>query len=96
MSTPKITPLSNRLLVRPIVEENKSELLIPDSAKEKPQKGECIEAGEEVKYCKKGDVVFYRRGSGIPMPEGLWLMREGDEVVAVIKNHFGTSNNATI
>ena len=85
----KITPLQDRLLIKPILEEEKNiGLLIPDSAKEKPQKGKVIAVGEgkddKPLVCKVDDVIFYRKGSGVKMPEGLLMMKEGVDVIAIL------------
>ncbi|MBD3178907.1 MAG: co-chaperone GroES [Candidatus Latescibacteria bacterium] len=72
----KITPLADRVLVKPLEQEEvkKGGIIIPDTAKEKPQEGEIIEVGKgridestgkridmEV---KKGDRVLYGKYSG--------------------------------
>ena len=46
-----ITPLADRVLVRPVAAETKtaSGLIIPDSAKEKPLKGEVLAVGQGTK-----------------------------------------------
>ncbi len=43
-----VKPLGNRLLIKPITEERKTEggIVLPDSAKEKPQKAEVKEVGK--------------------------------------------------
>ena len=71
MST-TIKPLSNRVLVRPIVAESKtaSGIFIPDSAKEKPQQGEVIAVGpgkmDEPMTVRPGNTVLYTKYSGSP------------------------------
>ncbi len=72
----KITPLADRVLVKPIDpdEVKKGGIIIPDTAKEKPQEGEIIavgkgrlneESGKRVPLeVKKGDKVLYGKYSG--------------------------------
>ncbi len=87
----KITPLADRILVKPITEETQNELIIPDSAKEKPQKGIIMEVGEgkpgKPMQSKPGMTTFYKRGAGTPMPgtEGWLLMTEGVDTVAILQ-----------
>jgi chaperonin GroES len=70
-----IKPLADRLVIKPIEEKQKTVagLVIPDSAKEKPQEGEVVAVGPGVKNddgtvkpldVKKGDKVIYSKYSG--------------------------------
>jgi chaperonin GroES len=74
-SKTKLVPLSDRLVIRPVVQEEvlASGIVIPDTAKEKPQQGEVIAAGpgrldEDGKRIamdvKVGDRVLYAKYSG--------------------------------
>ncbi len=66
----KVQPIDDRLLIKPLEEEEKKTpggLIIPDTAKEKPQVGEVIAVGdsEEVKdLFEVGDKVIYAKYSG--------------------------------
>jgi chaperonin GroES len=91
----KITPLENRIIVKPIEDNTFKELLMPAGAKEKPQKGTVMAVGEgkegKPMKAKEGDTVFYRKGAGVPFPaeycggeEGCVLMKEGDDAWVVI------------
>ncbi len=70
----KLRPLGDRVIVKPSEgeEKTKSGLVIPDTAKEKPQEGEVIAAGpgryEDGKYVpmevKEGDSVIYSKYGG--------------------------------
>lgn len=91
----KILPVGNRLIVKPVEDTTTRQLIIPDGAKEKPQKGLVIEVGpgEENKpmIAKPGNHVFYRRNAGIPLPDGyypdqtgLLIMTEGLDTLLVI------------
>tara|TARA_Y100000739_G_C20146716_1_gene256935 strand:- start:109 stop:387 length:279 start_codon:yes stop_codon:yes gene_type:complete len=86
----KINPLSDRVVVRPEAAEEKtaSGIILPDSAKEKPQIGEVVavgpgkasDSGQIVKMTvKKGDKVLYGKYSGSEVDGGdLLIMRESD------------------
>ena len=54
----KVKPLSDRVLVKPIEEEEKVRggIIIPDTAKERPQQGEIIAVGEG-KHSESGDII---------------------------------------
>jgi chaperonin GroES len=87
MSNVKIKPLADRVLVQPAEAEVKtaSGLYIPDSAKEKPQKGTVIAVGngkiDEPMTVKVGDTVLYGKYSGTELSiEGseYLIMRESD------------------
>ena len=70
MSKVNIKPLADRVLVQPAAAEEKtaSGLYIPDTAKEKPQKGTVIAIGngkkDEPLTVKVGDTVLYGKYSG--------------------------------
>jgi chaperonin GroES len=96
----KLKPLGDRLIVRAIEEEEKtaSGLLLPDTAKEKPQKGEVIAVGEGrfdedgdkriPLDVAKGDTVLYSKYGGTEIKvdgEDLLVLRESD-VLAKIEN----------
>ena len=65
-----IKPLADRVLVKPAAAEEKtvSGIIIPDSAKEKPLKGEVIAVGngtkDEEMVLKAGDTVLYGKYAG--------------------------------
>ena len=65
-----IKPLADRVLVKPTAAEEKtiSGIIIPDSAKEKPQVGKVVLVGspkkDEPMEIKVGDTVFYGKYSG--------------------------------
>jgi chaperonin GroES len=93
----KLRPLHDRVIVKRLEEEKKSAggILIPDSATEKPQRGEVVAVGPgrvmddgKVRPCdvKKGDVVLFGKYSGSEVKldgEELVVMKE-DDIVAVI------------
>ena len=87
-----IKPLADRVLVKPAAAEEKtvSGIIIPDSAKEKPLKGEVIAVGngkkEEEMVLKAGDTVLYGKYAGTEIElegEKYIIMRQND-VLAII------------
>ncbi|MCD4786579.1 MAG: co-chaperone GroES [Candidatus Eremiobacteraeota bacterium] len=95
--TIKLRPLGDRILVKPLAQEEvtKGGVILPDSAKEKPQKGKVIAAGKgkltddgsrvEMEV-KPGDLVIYGKYSGTEVKyEGdeYLFIREGD-VLAIV------------
>jgi|UniRef100_UPI00404714A0 chaperonin GroES len=87
MSKVNIKPLADRVLVQPAAAEEKtaSGLYIPDTAKEKPQKGTVIAVGngkkDEPLTVKVGDTVLYGKYSGTELSvdgNDYLIMRESD------------------
>jgi chaperonin GroES len=87
MSKVNIKPLADRVLVEPAAAEEKtaSGLYIPDTAKEKPQKGTVIAVGngkkDEPLTVKVGDTVLYGKYSGTELSvdgNDYLIMRESD------------------
>jgi chaperonin GroES len=87
MSKVNIQPLADRVLVEPAAAEEKtaSGLYIPDTAKEKPQKGTVVAIGngkkDEPLTVKVGDTVLYGKYAGTELSvEGAeyLIMREAD------------------
>ena len=88
----KFRPLHDRVVVKPTEQENKTAggIIIPDTAKEKPQQGEIIAAGPGARGddgkvtaldVKAGDKVLYGKWSGTEVKiegETLLIMRESD------------------
>ena len=87
MSEIKIRPLADRVLVEPSSAEEKTAggLIIPDTAKEKPQQGTIVAVGPgtvDLKITVKvGDVVLYGKYSGTEINHGgkdYLIMKESD------------------
>lgn len=87
-----IKPLADRVLIEPVAAEQKtaSGIIIPDTAKEKPQKGKVIAAGagkpDEPMTVKVGDTVLYGKYAGTEINvEGndYLIMRESD-ILAIV------------
>jgi chaperonin GroES len=92
MSSIKVKPLHDRVIVEPAAAEEKtvSGIIIPDTAKEKPQRGTIVAVGagkkDEPMTVKVGDQVLYGKYSGTEIQiEGkdYLIMRESD-IFAVI------------
>jgi chaperonin GroES len=92
MAKLKITPLADRVLVEPAQAEEKTAagIIIPDTAKEKPQRGKVVAVGtgkkDEPMTVKVGDVVLYGKYSGTELTidgNNYLIMRESD-IVAII------------
>ncbi|MHC1703792.1 MAG: co-chaperone GroES [Tenuifilaceae bacterium] len=88
----KIKPLADRVLVLPMEAEEKtaSGIYIPDTAKEKPQKGTVIAVGSGTKdvtmEVKVKDVVLYGKYAGTEINVGGkdYLMMKQSDILAVI------------
>ena len=87
-----ITPLHDRVIVKPAAAEEKTAggIIIPDTAKEKPLRGTVIAAGpgkkDEPMTVKNGDTVLYDAYTGKKVPfegEEYLVMRES-EILAVV------------
>ncbi len=92
-----IKPLSDRVVVKPLEAEEKKQgnIIIPDTAKEKPQEGKVVavgpgkisETGEKIAMeVKNGDRVLYGKYSGTEVTvddEEYLIMRESD-ILAIV------------
>lgn len=87
-----IKPLADRVLIKPAAAEEKTVggIIIPDSAKEKPLKGEVISVGngtkDEEMVVKAGDQVLYGKYAGTEIEldgEKYLIMRQSD-ILAII------------
>jgi len=94
-----IKPLGDRIVVKPLEAETKTKggIVIPDTAKEKPQEGKVVAVGKgkilesgavQAPEVKVGDKVLYGKYSGNEITtkdgEELLIMREED-ILAIIK-----------
>lgn len=88
----QIKPLADRVLIKPAAAEEKTVggIIIPDSAKEKPLKGEVVAVGhgtkDEEMHLKAGDVVLYGKYAGTELEfdgETYLIMRQSD-VLAIL------------
>jgi chaperonin GroES len=87
-----IKPLSDRVLVEPVAAETQtaSGIFIPDTAKEKPQKGKVVAVGNGKKdytmTVKIGDTVLYGKYAGSELKfEGKdYLIMREEDILAII------------
>lgn len=87
-----IKPLADRVLILPAPAEEKTVggIIIPDTAKEKPLKGEVIAVGQGTKdeemVLKVGDTVLYGKyaGTELEMDGEKYLMMRQSDVLAVL------------
>jgi chaperonin GroES len=84
-----IRPLHDRIVVKRIEEKETvlNGIIIPDSAKEKPQEGERLENGSVVALeLKAGDRILFGKysGSDIKVDGNEYLIMREDEVLGVI------------
>ena len=94
-----IQPLADRIVVKPLeaLEKTKGGIVLPDTAKEKPQEGEIMAVGKgkvlengsiQALEVKVGDRVLYGKYSGTEITtregEEMLIMREED-ILAIIK-----------
>lgn len=83
-------PINDRVVVKPAPAEEKTKggIIIPDTAKEKPQRGEIVAVGpgkdDNKMTVKKGDIVLYGKYAGQEMSldgTDYLIMREDDILV---------------
>ena len=92
MSKVNFKPLADRVLVEPEAAEEKtaSGIIIPDTAKEKPQRGKIIAAGPGTKEnpvtLKAGDIVLYGKYAGTELQhEGVdYLIMKESDILAIV------------
>jgi chaperonin GroES len=97
MSKPNITPLGDRVLVKSVEEDEqvKGGIIIPDSAKEKPQQAEIIALGTGKKdddgnavdfQVKVGDVVLVSKygGTEVKFDDVVYQLLREDDILGVL------------
>jgi len=93
-----LQPLADRIVVKPLAQEEKTKsgIVLPDTAKEKPQKGEVLAVGPgrmtedgtrlpmEVKV---GDKVIYSKyaGTEVKIDDEEYLILKETDVLAIVK-----------
>ena len=98
MAKQTITPLFDNVLIKPLEAETKlpSGLVLPDSAKEKPQMGEIMavgiggtdEKGNTIKMMVKvGQKVMYKKwgGNEIKVEGKEWMIVEQKDILAIVE-----------
>ena len=85
----KFKPLKDRVFVSYAEEEEKTKggLYVPDTAKEKPQKGKVEAVGSEVKEIKVGDAVLFDKysGSKVKMDDKEYLIIKEEDVLGIVE-----------
>jgi chaperonin GroES len=94
----KVQPLGDRVLIKPLEAEEKTKggIILPDTAKEKPQEGKVVAVGKgkvlesgktEALEVKVGDKVLYGKYSGTEIKiEGEdYLIVKEEDILAIIK-----------
>jgi chaperonin GroES len=103
----KFRPLHDRVVVKRVEAEEKTKggIIIPDTAKEKPQEGEVVAAGPGARDesgklvpldLKTGDRILFGKWSGTEIKlegEDLLIMKESD-VMGIVEGHGGASRPA--
>ena len=93
-----ITPLFDNVLIKPLEAETKlpSGIVLPDSAKEKPQVGEIMAVGTGAKdekgnkvemVVRVGDKVMYKKwgGNEVKVNGEEWMIVEQKDILAIVK-----------
>jgi len=84
----KFKPLGDRVFVKFLEETEKTAggIYIPDTAKEKPQKGVIEAVGKDVEEVKKGDIVLFEKyaGSKIAIDNEDYLIVKEDEILGIL------------
>lgn len=94
----KLKPLNDRVLVKRIEEgeETRGGIVVPDTAREKPQEGEVVavgdgkvlESGERLEMAvKKGDRVLFGKysGSEVKLNDEEYLIMREDDVLGILQ-----------
>lgn len=90
--TELVQPLGARVLVRIVAEESvtKSGLYLPDTAKEKPQRGEVVAVGDDTEMIKVavGDRVLFPKytGTEIRIADADHLIIESGDLLAILRD----------
>jgi chaperonin GroES len=93
----KLTPLGDRVIIKLLEQEEvkKGGIIIPDTAKERPQEGEVVAVGKGKRDSKggriemdvkKGDRVLFGKYSGneINIDDDKYLVVKEDEIIAIV------------
>ncbi len=92
MSEIKIKPLADRVIIEPAGAEEKTSggIIIPDTAKEKPQQGKVVAVGpglsDQKMTVKKGDTVLYGKyaGTEISHQDSDYLIMQESDIYAIV------------
>jgi len=96
----KIRPVDERILIKPLKEEERKVggIIIPDTAKERPQMGEVVALGDDIEFSdrkqrklsdivKAGDRVVYARygGTEFKMDNEEYLLVSRSDILAIVQ-----------
>lgn len=85
----KFKPLKDRVFVSYAEEEERTKggIYVPDTAKEKPQKGKVEAVGSEVKELKVGNVILFDKysGSKVKIDEQEYLIVKEEDILGIIE-----------
>ena len=96
----KIRPIDERVLIKPFKEEERKvgSIIIPDTAKERPQMGEVVALGDDIEVAdrkqkklsdvlKVGDTIVYARygGTEVKVDEQEYLLVSRSDILAVVQ-----------
>ncbi len=96
----KVRPIDERVLVKPVKEEEKKigSIIIPDTAKERPQMGEVVALGDDIEISdrkqkklsdvlKVGDTIVYARygGTEVKIDDQEYLLVGRSDILAVVQ-----------
>ena len=96
----KIRPIDERVLIKPYKEEERKvgSIIIPDTAKERPQMGEVIALGDDIEIAdrkqkklsdvlKVGDTIVYARygGTEVKIDDQEYLLVGRSDILAVVQ-----------
>lgn len=85
-----VKPLGERLLIKPVKEEKKTEggIVLPDTAKEKPQKAEVVAIGDKVEdlNVQVGDKVIFAKyaGTEIKIDDEDYILIDANDILAKV------------
>ncbi len=86
-----INPLGDRVVLQQIEleETTKSGIILPDSAKEKPEQGKVVAIGSDVKEVKVGDTVLYSKygPTEVKVDDQDYMIVKEEDVLATIKEN---------
>ena len=78
-------PLMDRVLAELVETEQRTEsgIIIPDTAKEKPQQANVVEIGDDVELVKKGDRILFEKyaGNEIKIDDKPYVILKEDEIL---------------
>ena len=87
----KVLPLADRVVLKPVAAEEKtaSGIILPESAKEKPEQAKVVAVGKEVKEIKEEDIVLYSKYGPTEVKVGgeeLLIVKEEDILAIEIED----------